>query len=387
MIILRTGLAASLLAPSLLAQSHEELVTHRNPRLSYSQLLQIEAGVMGSMAASPDPAVGLDDELAIDGSVFFHDENSGSQAGQFDAYAGRDGLVLSILDGRVIGNDTSTRLQLSSRIWPFYREGFYRGDSFVPVGQYEGADYEAYLGFGREAADSLLIEFGPFYRRNQFDRNERTDPSYVVPDDYAAYGGRIHIEQNTVQLDRRTRAPRSGYLMTVVAEREWNKSETSFGASPGFLSELPSAVWRGRARMEWYVPQGSESAWEIFATGALKDESDRVVNYDASHPQGHMWVDAQIRLRLPFGDSISLSPFVAGQFTRILQEGGVGSDDKFFFGGGAEAWIHVSEALSMNAWYSYLDNESRPSVSVTRDLHGEHMFYAGVVVRFGGRRR
>lgn len=387
MTILRSGLAATLFVPALVAQSHDELVMHRNPRLSYSELLQVEAGVMGSMASSSDPAAGLDDEIAVDGSVYFHREQSGSQAGQFDAYAGRDGLLLSIMDGRVIGNDTTTRLQLSSRIWPFYREGFYRGDSFVPTGQYEGTDYEAYLGFGREVQEGLLVEFGPFYRRNQFDRNDRTDLSYVVPDDFAAYGGRIHLEQNTVQLDRRSRAPRSGYLITVIAEREWNKSENAFGTSPGFLSELPSAFWRGRARMEWYVPQGSESAWEIFATAAMTDERDRIVNYDASHPQGHLWADAQIRLRLPFGDSLSLTPFVAGQFARILEEDGIGSDEKFFYGGGAEAWIHVSEALSLNSWYSYLNNESRPSVSITRDIHGEHMFYAGVVLRFGGRRR
>ena len=375
------------LCPMLWAQSHDELVMHRNQRLSYSQLLQVKAGVMGSRAKDSDPAAGLDDEVAIDGSVFYHDESFGGRDGQFDAYAGRDGMVASIRDGRIVGNDTSSRLQLSARVWPFYREGFYRGDSFVPVGQYEGSDYEAYLGFGREAAQDLFVEFGPFYRRNSFDRNERTELSYTVPDDYAAYGSRVYIEQHTVQLDRRTRAPRGGYLFTVVLEREWNRSSGEFGTTPGFTSELPSAVWRGRGRMEWYIPQGSDSAWEIFATAALTDETDRVVNYDASHPQGHMWADAQLRYRLPFGDSFTLSPFVAGQFARILEEDGIGSDEKFFYGGGAEAYLHFSDAVSINAWYSYLNNESRPSVSIKQDLHGEHMFYAGIVLRFGGNRR
>ena len=49
------------------AQSYDDLATFRNPRLPYRQLLQIESGVMGSMAKEKDVATGLDDEIAFDG--------------------------------------------------------------------------------------------------------------------------------------------------------------------------------------------------------------------------------------------------------------------------------------------------------------------------------
>ena len=58
-----------------------------------------------------------------------------------------------------------------------------------------------------------------------------------------------------------------------------------------------------------------------------------------------------------------------------------------FFGGGAEMWLNFSDALSLNAWYSYLNNESRPPVSTTEDVYGEHMFFVGMVLRFTGVRR
>jgi hypothetical protein len=375
------------LATSLSAQSYDDLTTFRNQRLPFSQILQIRAGAFGSLAKDKDPAAGLDDELAWDGSVWFHDDSFGNRNGQLDAYAGRDGFVASIIDGKVVGSDTVSRLQLSARLWPFYREGFYRGSSFVPVGRYEGKDWDAYLGFGREAAEGLFIEFGPYYGKKSFDRNQDTAPNYVIPDDHATYGGRIHIEQNTVQLDRNSGLPRSGFIATAVIEREWNDSQNQFGVTSGFLTELPSAVWRARGKLQWYVPQSSDSAWEILAGAMLTDEKDRVVDYDAQHPQGNLWVDAQLRLRVPVGDSFTLIPFAQGQFVRILQEDGNSADRKLFAGGGLETWLHFSESVSFNAWYSYLSNESRPSVSIDQDLHGQHMFFAGFVLRFGSSRR
>lgn len=373
-------------ATGVRGQTFEDLSTFRNLVLPYTELFQIEGGVLGALATDEDPAAGLADEIAWDARLLYHNESFGSEASTLDAYAGRDGLLASIRDGRIVG-ETSTRLQLSARLWQFWREGFYRGDNFVPVGRYEGRDYEAYLGFGREATQGLFVEFGPYYRKNEFERNETTAANYVIPDDYDAYGARIHLEQNTVQHDRRSGQPRAGYIFTVVGEREWNDSDRAIGVSSGFLTELPSAVWRARARVEWYIPQGAASAWEIFASGALTDEKDRVVNYEAQHPPGNLWVDAQLRLRLPLGDSFVVTPFAHGQFTRILQEDGTSSDKEFFFGGGLETWVHMSEAVSLRAWYSFLDNESRPSVSITEDVHGQHMFFAGVVLRFGGARR
>ena len=46
-----------------------------------------------------------------------------------------------------------------------------------------------------------------------------------------------------------------------------------------------------------------------------------------------------------------------------------------------------SEEVSLHGWYSYLNNEARPSVSIQEDLRGQHMFYLGGVLRFGGTRR
>ena len=279
-----------------------------------------------------------------------------------------------------------TRLQFSSRIWPFFREGYYDDRVFVPTGQYEGEDYEAYLGFGREAAQDLFVEFGPYYRRNQFDRNDRTDPQYIEPGDYAAYGMRIFLEHNTVQLDRRSHAPRDGFILTVVLEREWNDSDDRI-ESDRWKSELPKAVFRGRGRMEWYIASGSDSAFEVFATAAMADEKDRIVNYDATRPQGDIYGDVQLRYRLPLGDWFSVSPFVQAQYVQAVGEDGRGGTEEFFVGGGAEGFVHFSEVISLNAWYSYLDNESRPSVSIQDDIRGEHMFYAGMILRFGGSRR
>ncbi len=358
----------------------------RNPRLPWSQLLQAKAGVMGSIADSADPAAGLDDELAVDGSIYYLDDAGGGGGSQFQAYAGRDGVVGSFRDGRIQGGETATRLQIAGRIWPFWREGFYRGDEFVPVGRYEGSDYEVYLGAGREAAQDLFVEMGPFYKRYSFERSDATDPTYTVPEDFAAYGARVFLEHNTVQLDRRTRMPREGFILTALFEREWNDSNGEFG-SAAYQSSLASAYWRGRARMEWYLPEGAESAWEIFAAAGYTDETDRIANYEAQRPQGNLWVDGQLRYRLPIGTSFTISPWFQGQYVKILDESGQSTDEKFFYGFGLEAWMHLSQTVSMNAWYSWLNNESRPSVSVTEDIHGECMFYAGAVVRFGGAAR
>jgi hypothetical protein len=119
----------------------------------------------------------------------------------------------------------------------------------------------------------------------------------------------------------------------------------------------------------------------------MADETDRIVNYDATRPQGDIYGDAQLRYRFALGDWMSVSPFVQGQYVQAVGEDGAGGGDEFFYGGGAEAFLHFSDIISLNAWYSYLNNESRPSVSIQDDIHGEHMFYAGMILRFGGSRR
>jgi len=386
---LRGSLVLIVVAGALSAQSFDELSTVRNPQQAYSSLFQVKAGVIGAHASSTDKAVGLDDHLGWDGSLYYHTDTFSGSTGVLDAYAGRDGAYIGARNAHVAGKETMTRLELKARYFAFYREGAYRQHNFVPTGRYEGRDYEAYLGFGRMAAQDLFVEVGPFYRRNSFSSNDDTEPSFTIPDDFNAYGARIFLEHNTVQMDRQAGVPRQGFVLTLVGEQEWNDSAKLWGADTGAgpSFEMPSAVRRAHGRMEWYVPQSDATTWQIFVDGSLSSRRDRVYNYDAQRPQGSLWLDGQLRLRWQLGDHASLAPFFNLQYVHIESESGAGTDTKTFIGAGAEGWLHFSDTVSLNAWYSYLDNESRPPVSSSRDLHGQHMFFAGMVLRFGAMRR
>jgi len=377
------GLAAA--AP---AQSMVDLVDVRNVVRPYASVFEIEAGAIGTMTGESDAKVrGLDDDLSWDGHLYYRDEAVGSRRGTLEAYAGRDGLFGAFTDGKMVGDDTLTRFEFRGRPWQFYRDGFYNGSHFQANGLYEGSDYEGYIGFGREAQQGLYVELGPFYKRLDFKPGDLASPGlFAIPEDYAAYGGRLYLEQNTVQMDRRRGMPRDGFVLTLIGEREWNDSSGKIGTAI-YETELPSAVWRLRGRLEWYVPSSDNATWEIFATGGWHDETDRVQNAEGQRPLGYQWADAQLRLRLNLGASMTLSPFVHGQYSRVQDEDGTSSSNDFFFGGGAETYIHFSDSISMHAYYSYLDNESRPSIRIDRDVHGEHMFYLGFVVRFGATRQ
>ena len=54
---------------------------------------------------------------------------------------------------------------------------------------------------------------------------------FRLPEDYAAYGARLYLEQNTVQLDRRRGMPRDGFVLTLIGEREWNDSTGAIGTA------------------------------------------------------------------------------------------------------------------------------------------------------------
>jgi len=180
--------------------------------------------------------------------------------------------------------------------------------------------------------------------------------------------------------------PHDGYVVTVCGEREWNDSSNAIGTA-GFSTTLPSAVWRVRGRLEWYLPSSDTTVFEVFANGGWHDEKDRLESSESQRPLGNQWVDAQLRLRFHAGTSVTLTPFVQGQYSRLLQEDGFGADKKFFFGAGAEAYFHMSEAFSLHAWYSWLDNENGPSISIDQDVHGQQMFFLGMVLRLGATRR
>ncbi|MCK5945305.1 MAG: hypothetical protein KAI24_25170 [Planctomycetes bacterium] len=382
------GLALAVAAP-VGAQSFQDLVDSRNAAQPYSSIFQLEFGAIGAHAEGRDSSNalrGLESDISWDGKVYYRDESFGSRRGTLEAYAGRDGIFAGFTDGKLIGDDTLTRLEFHARPWMFYRDGFYQADELRQNGFYEGSDYEAYLGFGREAQDGLYIEFGPFYRRLDFQRSDLTSITYTIPEDYTAYGGRLYLEQRAVQMDRRRGLPQQGFVLTLIGEREWNDANRAFGTALN-STRLPDAVWRARGRLEWYIPASDLVTWEVFATGGAQDEKDRVYNFEGQRPIGHQWADAQVRLRWLAGSAVTLTPFAHLQYSRVASEDGFSSSSEVFFGGGVEGWLHFGDAVSLHSYYSYINNENRPSIRIDEDIRGDHMFYLGMVLRLGASRR
>lgn len=374
---------------SAVAQSFQDLVEARNAAQPYASIFQVELGAIGAFADGSDPGKaqrGLEDDISWDARAYYRDEAFGSRRNTLEAYAGRDGLYAGFTDGTLIGDDTLTRLELKVRPWMFYRDGFYEGGELRPNGFYEGSDYEVYTGFGREANDGIYVEFGPYYRKHDFRRSNLTPVTYTTPTDYDAYGGRMFIEQRSVQMDRRLGMPQQGFVLTLIGEREWNNASGSFGTAQN-STVLPSAVWRARGRLEFYIPGSDALTWELFARGGIQDERDRVYNFEGQRPIGHQWGDGQLRLRWLVSDNITFTPFAHVQYSSVATEDGGSSTSDFFLGGGVETYWHLGQMLSLHGYYSYLDNENRPSIRIDQDVRGEHMFYVGMIARFGGRRR
>ncbi len=382
----RLALLLAAAGSPLLAQSFTDFTESRNRSAPFASVLQLEAGAIACFTDETDRTVGLEDDLSWDARAWYRDDQFSSRRGTLEAYGGRDGFFGSFTDGKLVGDDTLTRFELRARPWMFYRDGFYRDDQLVPNGFFDGEDYEGYIGFGREAQAGFYIELGPFYRKLDFARSRLTPGTFTIPDDFNAYGGRLYLEQSTVQLDRRRGLPREGYLFTLVGEREWNDSDGAYG-SAGFATELPSAVWRARARLDWYIPASDTVTWEVFAQGGWHDEKDRLQSSEGQRPLGNLWGDAQLRLRIAAGQSVSLAPFFAVQYSRLLDEDGFSSNKDFFFGGGVEGYLHFSQQLSLHAFWSWIDNENRPSIRIDDDVHGEQMLYVGMMLRLGASRR
>lgn len=383
-------LAVAFLCATAAAQSFQQLVDTRNGSNPYSSIFQVEAGAIGTLAQGRDETNklrGLENDISWDGSVYYRDEEFGSRRGTLEGYAGRDGVYASFQDGKIIGDDTVTRFEFRARPWMFYRDGYYEADELRPNGFFEGSEYEGYIGFGKEAQDGLYVELGPFYGQRSFRRSDLTFANYQLPDDYAVYGARIYLEQRAVQMDRRHGVPQQGFLLSILGEREWNDSSDTFGLVGVNESRLPTAVMRARARLEWYIPAGDAATWEIIAHGGIQAEKDRLQNIEGQRPLGNQWGEGQLRLRFHLGQSVTFTPFASVQYSRTPRQDGLGSSQEFFLGGGAEAYLHMGDNLSMHAWYSFVGNENRPSIRIDQDVRGEHMFYLGMVLRIGGRRR
>lgn len=375
------------LAGQVAAQSFEDLSLVRNRPIPYTSLLQVGAGALAGFASDEDKAIGLESEIGWDGHAYYHTDSVGGRESAIDVFAGRYAAFASVREGSLVGRGTISRLEAKIRYFPFYREGFYSGGDFVPTGRYEGMDYGVGLSLGRNLAEDLYFEGGIFWNRRTFERNGDTPANYVIPDDYNAYGARIWLEHNTLALNRRTGWPDEGFILTVALEREQNDSSRTFGRSGVFESTLPSGVFRGVGHLEWFVPQGDTGVWEIVVDGRVSDKKDRVDNYDAYRPQGHMTFDGELRFRWELGESFYLRPFAKAQFLRILEGDGAGTDNEFFFGGGLEARLDLGETFSLRGHYSFLNNESRAPVSVSKDTFGEHQVFLGVEVRLLATRR
>ncbi len=383
-----TALVSLLLLPAgLTAQSYDDLMMVRARPERFASVLQVRAGALGSLADDEDTQVGLENEIGWDGHLYFRTGGVGGREAELKVYAGRDGAYLSVLEGTLLGGETQTRIELNARYFPFYREGFYRSGDFIPTGRYEGDDWGAAVLFAREVQEGLRMEVGPFFRSYSFDRNDATAVNYLEPDDFTAYGARLYLEHNILELDRLTGRPRVGFILTLAGEYEKNDSDRRFGTQSIYESTLPSGVWRGRGHLEWYFPVAQSATWEVRVDGQITDDKDRVHNFDAQKPPGHLWVDGEIRLRLDLGNAIALTPFAKGQLVRLPDEAGVGTDQETFFGGGLDAVVDFGDMLSLIGHYSYLGNESRPPVSTSDDTFGEHRFFVGIEARFGAQRQ
>ncbi len=371
-------------APSVaVAQSYNDLMLVRNRKNEGEDLLQVRAGIgIGRPSGTEDESIGLQSVEAPHGHVYFRQRGFTTHRAVLLAYAGFDGLYATVKEDPQLGGQSQSRLEVFGRAFPYYREGFYRDGEFVPTGRYEGKDYGVALATSRLVDPEARVEIGGFYRRLKFDANETTSPTYTIPEDYNAYGARIILEQTTLAVDRQTGRPNAGFQFSLLIEREQNDSKGTFGTQGVFESELPSGLWRGRGHLEWFFPHTEASTFALMLDGNVSDEEDRVYNYDASKQVGNLWFDAQLRWRLAVGRAITITPFVAAQYVRALSEGGAGADTETFFGGGLDARLDAGNSVSFFVEYSYLNNESRPTISPTRDTLGEHQLFAGIEVRF-----
>lgn len=375
------------LVSPLLAQGYRE---YRSPSFRDFELVRarpvpwekglvVRGGLAGNVPSKEDADLGLESINSFDGFAWYRDDHIGDRDAQVDLYAGRDGVIATIRDGRP--EENGGRLELSSRFFPFWREGFYRGDDYIPTGRYEGRDYGAYLGLNAPLAEGISGEIGPFWRSYSFERNVDTSDSYTIPEDFNAFGGRAHVQHSTIEFHRRTGRVINGFLFGARVEYERNGANDPFGTAL-WTSTLPKAFWRGNGHLEWYFPTEGGNVWEWQVDGSMSDRSDRIHNYDASKPAGHLWVDSSLGYRLDFGE-LAITPFGRGQYTTTADESGAGDKTNLWFGGGLRMDWLLGDTITLLADYSYLNNPNRPSVAFDRDAAGEHQFFIGLEVRIG----
>jgi hypothetical protein len=361
--------------------SYRDMILVRNRPWAEQTFLEVAGGVIGSMPQDKDELRFAESQVSWDGHVMFHEGKFLERDGRLDVYAGKDGAYAGVTEGDPNASRGYSRLEVFGRQWgQFIREGFYQGDDFIPVGVYEHRDWQARLSFATQLSQSLRGEAFTFYGQHKFDPNSQTNPAYTLPDDYSVYGFGAIVEDNTLQISKRTNLPEQGYLLSVWITQEWNDSERLFGIT-GNESELPKSVLRGGAHLEWWLPHSANGTFAIVVDGAFSPEEDRLFIYDAAKPVGQIWVDGRLDYRFLLSDLISVRPGVRAQWVRIADEFATGTDDEFFFGAQAELRLDFSANFALTAWYSYLTNQSQPPVNLDEDSLGEHRAYAGFELR------
>lgn len=379
------ALGLGVLPPAALAQRHKpsysDLVLVRNRRWAKPSFIEVRAGAVAGFAGSEDAARLAEDEIGPEGHVYIRQQKAFGRDARFDGYVGTDGAYVGLTEGDPQKTPGYSRLELFGRQWGhFIREGFYTSDDFVVVGSYRATDWRARLSFATRVSDTLRGEISGFYGRNSFDEYSKTDTAFTIPDDYSAYGVTLTVEDNTVQFDRQSLLPYRGYVLTAWITREWNDSDRLFGIV-GRESSLPSAVLRGGAHLDWYLPYTNSMTFIATVDGAIAPEDDRIWIYDASKPVGEIWVDGRLDLRLLLGGPFTFTPGVRAQWVRIDDQFATTTDDKFFFGAQTALRADFSENFALALEYSFLNNESRRPVSLSNDSLGEHRLWFGFEFR------
>ena len=364
--------------------SYRDFTLVRNREQPFKSLLQVRAGYRGVDAEGENLNTGLKDDAAFDGYLLYHSKDvAEGEDLALDFYSGLDGSYLGLKNQLFPGRgDAQSRLEIFGRPKAFYREGYYSGGKYLTTGQYEGQDYGTRISTASALDTGMFLDIGLFYRRNEFSRNNQTSPDFTIPDEFDTYGLDFILEQNTVLLSRDLGLPESGFLMTLLVQYEENGSNRVFGTT-SYASSLPGTLWRGDLHSEFYVPASQSTVWEVIVDGGYYDSSDRVASYHAEHVQGYIWADGTLGLRMNAGDSFVIKPFAQGQFSKILELDGVGSDQEVFWGGGIETSLVFTESMALVMSYSYVDNPSRGHASLDKDLYGEHQFFFGLDVSFG----
>lgn len=382
-------LACSLgLALPMAAQDYRDFTIIRNRPQDYKSLLQIRAGYRGTEADGVDDKVsGHASDDSIDGFLYYHSKTLISQDYIVDGYVGLDGAYLGLKGAYRPGMESQSRIEVFGRHSAFYRPGYYEAGRYVTEGHYKGEDYTVRVGTAQEVDRGLILEFAGYYKKYKFSLSDEPSsslfPDYVLPDNFGAYGFMVTLEQSSLQMDSNLGIPKAGMLWTLQMDYETNSSDKKFGGVNQGRRKLSKSYYRGDTRLEFYVPNGRESAWEIMLDAGYYDSTDVLSASRANQVQGHVWGDGTIGYRMAFGDWFILKPFVQLQYSKSLDRGGTDSRQKLFSGGGAHASLIFARNIALVFDYSYVNNPSRANVSPDRDLYGEHQFFLGMDVSFG----